>query len=152
MPGPVGIIVENDPEEKQLRFLAAIHRQLSILAKMSRNYANPVDEYEYNKDPIDITTMSGGVITIQAAFSSEVRIESILAMLPVGITAAVIKLGNRILPLYTGPITTVQTTVSLQGLGIILNGSDERFFSWTGAATSGYYVGLSGHTAERERG
>jgi hypothetical protein len=152
MSGPVGILVENDPEEKQLRFLAAIHRQLKMHTSMMRNYGNPVDEYEWNPDPVDITQLSGGVVDIRAAFSCEVRIESILAILPVGITSARLKLGERIIPIYNGPITTTQTKFSVEQTGIILNGSDDRWLSWTGTATSGYYVGLSGHWTERERG
>jgi len=151
MPGPHGIIVENDPNENLLKVLFAIHRQASIQSKMMRNYANPVDEYEYNQSAIDITTLQGNAINIQPAFSSEVRIESIIASLPVGITAASLQLGKRFIPMYAGPITTVQTIFKIEHTGIIINGSDDRFLSWTGTATSGYYIGLSGHTAERER-
>jgi hypothetical protein len=142
--------MEDDPNEKILRMLFAIRRENTLQNKMLKNHANPVDEYYGDQNPFDITQAPGG-ITIPAAFSSEVRIESIFVSLPVGITAATLRLGDRFIPLYNGVATTVQTILNIQGIGFILNGSDERFLTWTGTATTGYFIALNGHTAGREK-
>lgn len=153
MSGQVGIVLEQNPEEKHLRILFAILSEMKLQSKLLRNEANPVDEYEYNQSGLTSPgTGSQSPVTIQAAFSGEVRIESITAILPVGITFAQLQLGKRYIPLYSGAATTLLTTVNLVDQGIILNGADDRFLTWTGAATSGYYIALSGFKAGREYG
>lgn len=147
MTNKTGIVLEGDPNEKMLRMLYAQHLEQQQQSAMLKDYSNPVDEYEYNTSAIGAASLP---VNIQPAFSSPVRIESVTVVLPSGITAAQIQLGKRVIPLLSAGAATTDVTVrNLVNLGIILVGSDDRFLTWTGAATSGYYVALSGYQNNR---
>lgn len=139
MTDKVGIVFENDPNEKIGRILWSQYKTMVRIARGIRDYSRPVDEYFVSQSPF------AGPIYIVAAFSSQVRIESLTASLPVGITSAILQLGDRFIPLYSGTATTAQTLVNWNDLGMILVGSDERVLTYAGAPTTGTYIALSGH-------
>lgn len=134
------------PHEKAI--LGAVLRQQQELTRIARklyDYTHPVDEFQSNDGvPVD------GVIQIMPDYTGTVRIETITASLPVGITKAALQLGNRKIVLYSGVATAVQTIVNLSFMGVILGESDERILTLTGVATTGFYIGLAGHALERE--
>jgi hypothetical protein len=134
----VGIVFENDPNEKIGRILWSQYKTMCRIARGIRDYSKPVDEY-FTSAPF------AGPCTIVAAYSTQVRIESVTASLPVGITSAVLQLADRFITLYSGGATTVQTLVNWTDLGMILVGSDERILTFAGAPTSGIFIALNGH-------
>lgn len=139
MTDKVGIVFENDPNERIGRILWSQYKTMCRIARGIRDYSKPVDEYEYQTTPFP------GPLTIVAAYSNQVRIESITASLPLGITSAVLQLGERYIPLYNGAALATQGIINLVNQGIILVGSDNRILSFTGVPTTGYYVALNGH-------
>lgn len=136
---------ELKPHEKAI--LGAVLRQQQELTRIARklyDFTHPVDEWNSNAG-----VPSDGIITLIPDYTGSVRIETITASLPIGITRAVLTLGQRDIILYAGGATTAQTIVSLPYQTIILVESDDRQLTLTGAGTTGYYIGLSGHALER---
>lgn len=106
----------------------AVAFTLSILQDMLRgmrnrfDHSHPVDEYQSTTG-----VPTGGRLDIQPTYDIPERIESILAVIPIGVQAATLQLGDRIFSLLGAAApTTVATIVSLNGLGIIIGQSDER--------------------------
>lgn len=139
-----GAVVAQDPDEQVLRSLADMRQESIRQSRMLYDYSKPVDEYEWN------LTGFPGPVTIQPQFGLTVRFHSIVFSLPVGITAAVLQIGRRYIPLLqVGAATTAQTVGTLQDVGIIAEGNDLRQLVFTGTPTSGYYIGLNGFRLER---
>lgn len=126
-----------------LKLMYAQHQELLRQSRKLFDYSHPVDEYQWGNVPAD------GEIIITPNWQIPERIENITVSLPVGITGATLRLGDRQIPLYQGTATTAQTLVSLPNLGIVLEETSLRQLTFTGAATSPFYVALSGHCLER---
>jgi hypothetical protein len=137
-------VVQNSAEHLHVVTQAAIHKQLLRIARQTYNTSRPLDEYAGVNSPPPLN------VSWLAEYAITVRVESILASLPVGITSATLQLGQRYIPMYNGPATTAQLLWNPQGLGIILGESDNRAIVFTGAPTSGYFVQLSGYALERD--
>lgn len=118
---------------------------LERIARQLYDHSNPVDEWS-SSSGVDIAT---GSVEIMPDYEIPERIESITASLPVGITSAVLQLGQRYVVLYSGPATVVQTLINLNDLGMILGRNDKRVLTLAGVLTSGYYINLAGHCLER---
>lgn len=139
-----GVVVAQDPNEIVLRQLEELRREAKRQSNLLYNYSKPVDEYEYN------TTPFAGPVVIQAQYGLTEHIQNVVYSLPIGITAAVLQLGRRYIPLLQqGAATTVQTVNTLLNVNAILEGSDTRQLVFTGVPTSGYYIGLNGYRLER---
>lgn len=126
--------------------LGHLHHQSKTLTRISRqlfDHANPVDEFQSSSFGTD------GVYIWYADYEITERITSILVSLPVGITSAILTLGQRDIPLYSGAATTVQTIVNPTGLNLILSRSDERKLTVTGAPTTPFHLELMGWALER---
>jgi hypothetical protein len=140
-------IEELTPHERAV--LGSLFQQRELLLRIARqvyDHSNPVDEWSSQATPPPV----GSPVAIQPDYEIPERIDCITASLPVGITGAVVDLGQRSFTLYSGAATTVQTVVNLNGIGMILSRSDERQITFTGAPTTGYYFGLTGYCLERE--
>lgn len=135
-----------DDSAQHLHMLAALHQEAVRIGRRLYDRSMPVDEYAFSPDPNPV----GVDITWQPDYEQEIRVESITASLPIGITAAVIQLGQRRIPLLgVGAATTAQTLVNVTNQGIIINRSDIRKVILTGTPTSGHYVALAGFLFER---
>ena len=135
---------ETEHDETLLRLLFHIRQENIRQNRQLFNHSRPVDTYYTAVDP-----QPAGDYEIQPDYSSTVRIESITASLPVGITSAVLQLGReRIIPLYSGAATTTQILVNLQGLGIMLTDNDRRVLTLTGVSTTGFFITLAGWVFE----
>lgn len=137
------------PEEFRAALLQlnyAMFRSMNRLSRALYDARHPAEEYQYG------ATIDPKGVVIQPQWEGKVRIETILASVPIGATAATLTLGNSIvIPLLQTPPaspTTSQTLVNIQNLGILLNRSDQRIFSVTGTTTSPFFVGLYGHAFE----
>lgn len=140
----VNELSETEHDETILRLLFHIRQQNIRQNRQLFDHSRPVDEYTGSPDP-----QPAGDYEIQPNYSSTVRVESILASLPVGITGAVLQLGReRLIPLYSGAATTTQVLVNLQGLGVMLTDNDRRVLTLTGASTTGFFIALSGWVFE----
>lgn len=137
-------VAEDEQFDALLKMMLAQKQELTRISRQLFDASNPVDEYQ------SAPAMPGtNSINIPPNYELTERIECICASLPVGITAAQLQLGDRTIPLYSGVATTVQTIVTIPYLGILINRDDERVFSVTGAPTTGFYIGLTGHLFER---
>lgn len=136
------------PEHYQNTILSMMHLQLERMGRKLFDATHPVDEYAYLQSPN--AQPANTPVTWQPDYEQEVRIESIAYSLPIGITAADLQLGQRHIPLLgVGAATTAQTVGFMNGLGIIINRSDTRQLTFTGAPTSGHYIALAGFLLER---
>lgn len=127
--------------------LGNLFQQRELLLRIARqvyDHSNPVDEWESQDTAPPLT------VELFPDYEIPERIDCITASLPVGITSAILQLGQRRITLYNGAATTVQTVVNLMGIGMILVRNDRRVLNFTGAPTSGFYIGLSGYCLERE--
>lgn len=139
-----GVVIEQDRDEQVYRTLLDIRQNLIRQNRQTYDRSKPVDEYEYNQGPF------AGPVIIQPQFGLTVRFDTIIFSLPIGITAAVLQIGRRFIPLLqVGAATTAQTIGTLQEVGIIAEGNDLRQLVFTGTPTSGYYIGLNGFRLER---
>lgn len=138
-------VSEDETAEAHFKMLAAQHLELQRQSRKLYDHSNPFDEFQSSSG-----APAGGTITVNPDYEIPERVEAILASLPVGITYAELKLGERLIPLYSGAATIVQTLINLQGLGMILNRSDPRVLNFTGVPTTGFYIGLFGHTLESD--
>lgn len=135
--------VQDTTMDMFLKSQAALHMQLVRINRQTYNKSRPVDEYQgLNSPTLQLTWL--------AEYALQERIESITASLPVGITTAVLQLGQRFITLYSGAATVVQTLVNLQGLGIIIGESDNRALVMTGAPTTGVFIAMAGFCLERD--
>lgn len=126
--------------------LGVLFHQRKLLTRISRqafDISNPVDEFQSSS--FDATNSFEWF----ADYEIPEQITGIVVSLPVGITSALLTLGQRYIPLYNGAATTVQTVVNLRGLTMILGRSDRRIISVTGAPTTPFHVELMGHAFER---
>lgn len=141
----VGLDVKEltDHERAVLGTLFHQRKTLTRISRQAFNHANPVDEFQ--------TSSFDGALVYRwyADYEIPERIEGILVSLPVGITGATLQLGQRYIPLYSGAATTLQTLINLNGLGLILDRSDARILSVTGAPTTPFHVELTGYALER---
>lgn len=136
----VSEMTEAQSQETMLKLLFHIRQQNIRQNRQLFDHSRPTDEYFSSPDP-----QPAGDFTIQRDYDQTVRIESILASLPIGITSAVLKLGReRTIPLYSGVATTTQTLVNPQNLGMMLTENDERILTLTGTMTSGFFIALAG--------
>lgn len=131
-------------EEAQLRLLTVqIHRLVGRIFTRSYDYSTPVDEYE----DIEAGDLKLNLI---ADYAQDVKYEGIAYSLPLGITSAILQIGNnRKLTLYNGPAITVQTLQVVQGLGMIVGPSEDRVLTLSAGATSSGHINLFGHAFER---
>lgn len=141
-------IDEDEYRGAHLKLLYSIHQENLRQSRQLYNHAHPVDEYISGLNPPS-STGTTNELEIQRDYEIPVRIECIHAAVPVGVTEAHLKLGQRIIPLYSGTATAVITQVLISPVGYILNPSDKRLFSWTGTPTSGFHVSLTGYAIER---
>lgn len=143
---PVAYAVSEDAtDEAKLKLATAQLAELKRQSRMLYDHSNPVDEYETSTGQ-----PANGIVTIMPNYEIAERIEAIIASLPVGTTSAVLQLGDRFIVLYSGAATVLQTLVNLQDVGMILNRSDVRQLTIAGVLTTGFYIGLSGHTMESD--
>lgn len=131
-------------EEQVRKLLTAILLEQRRQRRALFNASNIVNEVVSSLQPF------AGPIIIQRDFDLPELITSILVSLPTGITAASLQLGQFFLPLYTGAALAAQLLVNPTGLGYLLNPSDPRILSFTGAPTSGFSIALMGTAFERE--
>lgn len=137
-------LTDAEKEEAMLKLLFHMRQENIRQNRQLFDHSRPVDEYFTSVD-----AQPAGDFTIQRNYDQEVRIQSVIASLPIGVTSAVLKLGReRVIPLYSGGATTVQTIVNLQDLGMMLSENDERVLTLTGTMTSGFYIGLAGYRFE----
>ena len=137
-------MTDEESEKTMLRLLFHIRQETIRQNRQLFDHSRPVDEFQGIPDP-----QPAGDFEIQPNYGITVRIEGILASLPVGVTSAVLTLGReRVIPLYSGAATTVQTLVNLQGLGIMLTENDRRVLTLAGTMTTGFFINLSGYAFE----
>lgn len=129
-----------------LQLTYATYRTMLRLSRQLYDARHPAEEYQYGN------TVDPNGVVIQPQWEGKVRIETILASIPIGATSATLTLGNSlVLPLLQTPVaspTTSQTLVNIQNLGITLNRSDRRILNVSGTLTSGFFIGLYGHAFE----
>jgi hypothetical protein len=136
----VTAMTEDESEQAMLRLLFHIRQENIRANRQLFDHSRPSDEYFNSPDP-----QPAGAFTIQRDYDGPVRIESILASIPVGTTSALLDIGReRRIPLYIGGATTVQTLVNFQNLGIMANENDERILTLAGTMTSGFFIALAG--------
>jgi len=136
----VSAMTGDESEQAMLRLLFHIRQENIRANRQLFDHSRPSDEYFNSPD-----AQGAGSFTLQREYDGPVRIESITASLPVGITSAFLDIGReRRIPLYTGNATTVQTLVNLQGLGIMVTENDERILTLAGTMTSGFFIALAG--------
>lgn len=126
--------------------LGTLFHQRKLLTRISRqafDISNPVDEYQSGS--FDATNSYEWF----ADYEIPEQINGIIVSLPIGITSALLTLGQRFIPLYSGAATTTQTLVNLRNLVIILGRSDRRVLSVTGTPTTPFHVEIMGHAFER---
>lgn len=138
-------VAEDETDAAKLKLMAAQVEELKRQSRKLYDHSNPVDEYESS-----LGVPASNMVEIQPSYEIAERIECIFASLPVGITAATLQLGDRQIVLYNGAATVLQTIVTVQGTGMILNRNDVRRLTFTGAPTTGFYIGLTGHTMESD--
>lgn len=122
--------------------------ELDRQSRMLYDHSRPVDEY--------ISTPgwpAGGYIEVTPTYEIHERIESILAVIPIGVTNAQLQLGDRWLTLYQGVALTSSLMVNLHNLGIIIGRDDARYLQLTpgaqpGGATGGVHLELMGFADE----
>ena len=136
-------LFSRDDRSMLLKLMYAQHQEMVRQSRKLYDYSHPVDEYQWGAVPAD------GEIIIQPNWQMSERIDNICASLPLGITKAVLQLGDRQIVLYQGAAIGTQTLVTLNGLGIVLEETNLRQLTFTGAATSNFYISLSGHCLER---
>jgi hypothetical protein len=138
-------MTDDDYQEAHLKLLMGIRQECIRTNRLVFDASRPVDEYLNVIDP-----QPAGDYEIQPDYAMPIRIGSIFASLPVGITKAVLQLGTeRQIILYSGNATTVQTLVNLVGLGIIITDNDRRVLTLTGTSSTGFHIELAGHVLER---
>lgn len=124
-------------------------QQLQRISRKLYNWSNPVHEEFVGVSGATLQDGQSGFV-IPPNYEIQERIESFLIVLPIGITAANLKLGQAIIPLYSGVATTALTVLNGGGnLGFILDRDSARELQLTGTITSGFYAGLFGHALER---
>jgi len=135
---------DTEHDETLLRLLFHIRQQSIRQNRQLFDHSRPSDVYISVPDP-----QPAGDFEFMPDYSSTVRIESITASLPVGMTSAVLQIGReRLIPLYVGAATTQQTLVNLQGLGIMATDNDRRVLTLQGNMTSGFFCVLTGFVFE----
>ena len=136
----------DEETDHAFKLALATQQELRRISRKLYNWSNPVDEYQSSTG-----APAGGRIDVQPDYDIPVRYESVLYSLPVGITSAVLTIGQRAIPLLSvAAATTAQTVNVLPYLGIIAVAEDKRFLTLTGAPTTGFYIGLMGHCLERD--
>lgn len=137
-------LTDAEHDEALLKLLFHQRQELIRANRQLFDHSKPVDTFYGSPD-----SQPAGDYEIQPDYSSTVRIESITASLPVGITSAVLQLGReRIIPLYNGGATTTQILVNLQGLGIMLTDNDRRVLTLSAGSTTGFFITLAGWAFE----
>jgi hypothetical protein len=112
-------------------------------ARLAFDQSHPVDEYQWTQgipqNPAAAPAPYTAAIQLTASWEVPERIESIIATVPVGATAAIVKLADRWINIHpnTGTALTAPATVSYLGLGIILNRDDDRLLLFEGTITAG---------------
>lgn len=140
----LGEMTDAEYQETIAKLLFHIRQENIRQNRQLYDHSKPLDTYYTAVDP-----QPAGDYEIQPDYSSTVRVESITASLPIGMTSAVLQLGReRIIPLYVGGATTAQTLVNLQGLGIMLTDNDRRVLTLQGNMTSGFFITLAGFVFE----
>lgn len=115
-----------------------------MLADKGFDYTHPVDEYAPQGTPGPVQSL-----TIQSDYDMPERIETILVVIPVGATSALLQLGQRSIQYYSGAALTTPLVVSNHVSGIIINSDDPRILTFTGTITSQPYLGLTGYALTR---
>lgn len=145
--GPLRVaeMTDDDYQEAHLKLLLGIRQEMIRQNRQIHDESKPSDAYYNAPDPVP-----AGTYEIQPDYSCEVRLESIFASLPVGMTSALLELGReRQILLYSGGATTTQTLINLQDLGIIVSDNDRRLLTLAGTMTTGFHIELMGHALER---
>ena len=135
-----GNLEAHEAEGAKIRLQLELHQVVMRIFRQIYQKARPVDEYY--SGPVE------GTQQIQPDYNLE-RIESILAVIPVGTTAMSLQIGERTLPIYSGGALTATQLWNPTGLGIILTENDKRIITLTGTTVNPTYVGLMGHVLER---
>jgi hypothetical protein len=115
--------------------------------RMSRklfDYQRPVDEYQSTNG-----WPNNGIMELQSTYEMPEMIEHIAASLPIGITSAVLQLGDRYIGLYAGAATTTQLLIGIY-FGAVLSRDDMRQLIMAPAAlgVGPVHIGLSGWADE----
>lgn len=138
-----GKLEEHEAEGAKIRLQLELHQVVMRIFRQLYQRANPVDEW------VDgMVNAATNQAQIQPDYNLE-RIESILAVVPAGVTSMTLTLGQRVIPLYAGAALGASEIVNPTGMGIILTENDKRIINFTGTATQPFYCGLMGHVLER---
>jgi hypothetical protein len=116
------------------------------IARQAFNFAHPVDEYEVVGQ--NASTLVNGV-QIRRDTGWQQRYQSILYSLGLGVTSAVLVIGQTTLQLYNGAAIAVQQPVCLNGLGILSGPDDKLALIVGGAATTDGFIKLMGYAFKR---
>jgi hypothetical protein len=133
-----------DPRTMAAVIAAAQTHLLKMLSDKGFDYTHPVDEYAPQGIPGPIQSL-----TIQADYDMPERIETILVVVPVGTTSALLQLGQRSMQLYSGAALVSPLVIAMPVHGLIVNSDDPRILTFTGAVTSQPYLGLTGYALTR---
>ena len=144
-PDTEGIKIPSITEETIDRIVALSQRHLvKMLMDKAFDFTHPFDEYAPQGNPGPQQSL-----TVQSDYDMPERIDSILVVIPVGATNALLQLGQRTLQLYTGAALAAPLVQSLYAKGIILNSDDPRILTFVGTITSQGYLGLTGFALTR---
>lgn len=133
-----------DPRTIAAVVAAAQTHLLKMLADKGFDYTHPVDEYAPQGIPGPVQTL-----TIQSDYDMPERIETILVVVPVGATSALLQLGQRSMQLYSGAALASPLTIVMPVHGVIINSDDPRILTFVGTITSQPYLGLTGYALTR---
>jgi hypothetical protein len=128
----------------QAMIAAQLLRYQRMQADHMFDYSHPFDEYGPPGSP-DAVVVS--TFQIQPDYDMPERVEHIAYSVPVGTTFASVQLGQRLIVLYQGT-ALVTPLVGALFTGIILNATDNRIVTFTGATGTGY-LGLAGFALTR---
>lgn len=137
------------PEQASLFAAVDFRHKLQMLSDQAFNYSHPVDEYAPQGMPSPASGAGLLTITVQPDYDMPERIETILVIIPVGATSALLQLGQRTMQLYSGVALTVPSVINMHVSGVILNSDDPRVLTLTGATTSAGFVQLCGWALTR---
>jgi hypothetical protein len=144
--GTPGIAVPPASLEQMLKTMGLANAHLMKMANdRAYDYSHPVDEYA----PQGGTAVITNTVTVQPDYDMPERINGLTVIIPVGSTAAVLQLGQRLMQLYSGSALTVPGILCMNVMGIVLNSDDPRRLTLTGTLTPPPYVGLTGFALTR---
>lgn len=122
-------LTEEEHKAAMLQLQYALYKEMCRSSRALYDHRHPVEETQWGN------TIPPNGITITPQYEGTARIESILYMLPVGTTSAVLQLDQNIYPLYGGQtidnVLTAPVIGSLHNLGVMLDRMNRRALTIT---------------------